>query len=97
MLRQNLTARLPAALRSTRVRFSKPLSINALNQFRRDVSTRATVSKPATTRVMTAAILTSMSLSYLYTTKLNALEPEGEYWLFMLRKPYLDPILIFDT
>jgi len=78
MLRQNLTARLPAALRSTRVCFSKPLTINALNQFRRDVSTRATVSKPATTRVMTAAILTSMSLSYLYATKLNALEPEGE-------------------
>ncbi|CAO3671542.1 unnamed protein product [Umbelopsis ramanniana] len=76
MLRQNLTARLPAALRSTRVCFSKPLTIIALNPFRRDVSTRATVSKPATTRVMTAAILTSMSLSYLYATKLNALEPE---------------------
>lgn len=79
MLRQNLAARLPAALRSTRVSFSKAMTLTALNQFRRDVSTRATVSKPATTRVMTAAIFTSLSLSYLYSTKLNALETEGEY------------------
>ncbi|CAO3679138.1 unnamed protein product [Umbelopsis vinacea] len=76
MLRRALTARISAPFRSARVLYSKPATVTALNQVRRGITTYSTVSNPATAKALTAGILASVSLSFLYAAKLNALEHE---------------------
>lgn len=82
MLRRALTARISAPFRSARVLYSKPATVTALNQVRRGITTYSNVSNPATAKALTAGILTSVSLSFLYAAKLNALEPEGSFYSF---------------